>query len=55
MCKTQLVGTCYKARKLTLVLCDDREGWDGEGWRGDPRGRGYAHTYSLFTLLNSRN
>ena len=30
-----------KHRELSLVLCDDLEGWDG-GWEGGSRGRGYG-------------
>ena len=25
----QLVGSCYKHRELSSVLCDDLQGWDG--------------------------
>ena len=37
-----------KHRELSLVLCDDLDGWDGEGqgWEGGPRGKEYMNTYS---------
>ena len=28
------MGTAIKQRKLSLVLCDDLEGWDGGGVQG---------------------
>ena len=31
-------------KELSLVLCDDLEGWDG-GWAGGSRGRGYMYMY----------
>ena len=36
-----------KHGKLSSVLCDDLDGWDGGGgWEGGPRGRGYVYAYS---------
>ena len=32
MCKMWEVAVKYK--KLSLVFCDDLEGWDGDGWEG---------------------
>ena len=33
-------------RKLSLVLCDDLEGWEcGGGWEGGPRRKGYTYAY----------
>ena len=37
------------------LLCNDLDGWSEGRWEGGPRGRGYMHTYSWFTLLYSRN
>ena len=42
-------------RELGSVLCDDLYGWDGGGWEGGPRGRGYMYTYNRFTSLYRRN
>ena len=36
-----------KHRKLSLVLCDDLDGWEG-----GPRGREHMYTYSWFIWLN---
>jgi len=52
MCK---IGSCGKHRELSSVLCDDLEGWDGEGTGEGSREKGYRYTYSLFTSLHSRN
>ena len=38
MCK--IVGSCYLARDLSLVLCDDLEEWK-VGWKG----RGHMCAY----------
>ena len=41
----------YRCRELSLVLCDDLEGWDGvKNWRGDLRRRGHMYTYGWFML-----
>ena len=45
--------SAVKCRELSLVFCDDLDGWDG-GKEG-PRERGYMYTYSQFTSLYSRN
>ena len=42
----------YMSRKLSMVLCDNLEGWS---WRGGSRGRGYICTYSCLMVLYSRN
>ena len=48
MCKTDSywVAAVYH-KELSLVLCDDLEGWEegGAKWEGDSRGRGYMYTY----------
>ena len=36
-------------RELRLVLCNNLEGWDGEGG-SRPRGHGYAHGWFMLTL-----
>ena len=33
------------------MLCDNLEGWGGEGVEGGSRGRGHMHTYGGFMLL----
>jgi len=33
-------------RELSSVLGDALEGWDGVGWEGGSKGRGYMYTYS---------
>ena len=42
-------------RELSLVLCDNLEGWYEDGWEEGLRGRGYMYTYGWFMLLYSRN
>ena len=40
MCKRDSEwGAAVQQRELSLMLCDDLEGWDG-GWEGGSRGRG---------------
>ena len=56
----QLVGSCCRVQGAQLgVLWWPRGvgcGWWEEGWReGGSRGRGYVYTYSLFSLLYSKN
>ena len=31
--------------KLSSVLCNDLEEWDGGGWEGGPEGRGFMYAY----------
>jgi len=33
-------------RKLSPLLCDGLEGWDGDGREGGSKGRGYMYTFS---------
>ena len=39
-CPTQMA----KKISYSSVLCDDLAGWDGGGWEGGSRGRGYMYT-----------
>ena len=41
--------------ELSLVHCDDLEGWDGVGWKGNSGGRGYKYAHGRFPLLYGRN
>ena len=41
-------------REPALALCDDLEGWGGEG-KGGYRGRGCMYNYSWFASLYGRN
>lgn len=53
--------TAVEHQGLSLVLCDDLEGWDGRGQEARERGDIYTHicmyvyTYGCFLSLYSRN
>ena len=43
-------------REFKLGLCNNLEGWDGEGEKeGSLRGRGHMYTYGWFMLMFGRN
>ena len=47
MCKTDSQwAAAAEGREHSSVLSDERDGWDGVGWEGGPRGRGYMYTDS---------
>ena len=39
------MGICCMTQETQMGLCINLEGWDGEGWEGGSRGRGYMYTY----------
>ena len=45
-CVKEIASGDRQHRELDLVLCEDREGWDGWGTVEGPRRRGYMYTYS---------
>ena len=40
------MGICYAAQGLSLVFCDDLEGWDGVGLGGRLKREGDVFTYN---------
>ena len=51
-CKTELAGSCLPHRELSLVLCDDREGWD-RGWGGREAQAGADYRYIYIYMADS--
>ena len=41
-------------RELNQGLCDNLEGWDGEGGGGNTGGRGHVDAYRWFMLIFGR-
>ena len=48
-------GELLHKRELSLLPCDELEGWNGGVWGEGSGGGGYMYTYSWFTLIRSRN
>ena len=46
VCKTDSQQEASVQHRLSSVLSDDLERWDGVGREGGARGRGYMYTYS---------
>ena len=36
------------------MLCDDVERWNGGGWEGHSRGKGYMYTYSYLLIAQQK-
>ena len=49
------MGTAIKHRKLSLVLCDDLEGWDGGGVQGRLKREGmYVYAWLIRFIVQQK-
>ena len=46
---------CIELKELSLVLCDNLEGWDGVGGGREVLEEGGVYTYGWFMLMYGRN
>ena len=49
------MGSAASHRELSLVPCDDLEGWDGKGGRGIRREGVYVYLYLIHVVVQQKH